>query len=416
MTEASTCAPAASRIADLDALRGFALLGILAVNINAFASAYFGTGIHDPAFDGLADQLTRWVSVTLFESKFYLLFSFLFGYSFTLQMASAANGASAFVPRFLRRLGGLAVLGALHGLLLFHGDILLPYALLGLVLLGLRDLKPRNAVRAAVVLVLVSALALAVMAALSSLYPAGLPVAAIHTQAQQATEAYRQGVAGTVRQHFNELRDGVLIALLFIQGPSSLAMFLLGLAAGKSASLVRLAGDSGRLRRMVAVCMPVGLAGAVAYSHLSLQFAAESKVLWALTIDVVTAPFLSASYLALLLLALHRPMWGARLGEWLAPAGRAALSNYLLQSLICAVLFTGYGFGLIGRVSPPVVLAMVPLIYGSQLLLSRWWMRRHAYGPVEWLLRALTYWRWPAWGVGRGLLPVPRSDSALNRR
>ena len=93
-----------ARLQQVDALRGFALFGILVVNIGVFASPYYGSGVVDPAFGRPLDLAASWVFGLLFETKFYLLFSFLFGYSFTLQMAAAERGQAAFLPRFLRRL------------------------------------------------------------------------------------------------------------------------------------------------------------------------------------------------------------------------------------------------------------------------------------------------------------------------
>ncbi|HEX5740501.1 MAG TPA: DUF418 domain-containing protein, partial [Pilimelia sp.] len=136
---------ASHRIATVDALRGFALAGILIVNITYFASQHRGTGIVDAEFGAPVDRWAYLVVDTLFETKFYLLFSFLFGYSFTLQIGAATRRGAAFVPRFLRRVAGLFVIGAAHAVLLFHGDILMLYAVLALLLLPLRHLRPRTA-------------------------------------------------------------------------------------------------------------------------------------------------------------------------------------------------------------------------------------------------------------------------------
>ncbi|CFL92133.1 Predicted membrane protein [Bordetella pertussis] len=95
---------------------------------------------------------------------------------------------------------------------------------------------------------------------------------------------------------------------------------------------------------------------------------------------------------------MRRPA-GARLARWLAPAGRMALTNYLLQSLVCAVLFTAWGLRWVGTLAPLSVLGLAVLVFALQLPWSAWWLRRHAYGPVEWLLRALTLARWPAWRI-----------------
>ena len=109
-THPSSPAPAVGREHAIDALRGFALLGILMVNAGSFASTYFGVGVVDPAFSRPVDHAVRWWVSFVFETKFYLLFSLLFGYSFALQMDSAARSGNAFVPRFLRRLLGLLLL------------------------------------------------------------------------------------------------------------------------------------------------------------------------------------------------------------------------------------------------------------------------------------------------------------------
>ena len=144
-THPSSPAPAVGREHAIDALRGFALLGILMVNAGSFASTYFGVGVSDPAFSRPVDHAVRWLVSFFFETKFYLLFSMLFGYSFALQMDAARRTGSAFVPRFLRRLLGLLLLGLVHAWLLFAGDILVTYALLGVLLLVWRGLKPMAA-------------------------------------------------------------------------------------------------------------------------------------------------------------------------------------------------------------------------------------------------------------------------------
>ena len=129
-TAANPVGMAPPRLAQVDALRGFALFGILVVNIGVFASPFYANGITDPTFSGAWDVAVRWLVAWLFETKFYLLFSFLFGYSFTLQMSAAERGGAAFGPRFLRRLVGLALLGLAHAVLFYQGDILLTYCLL----------------------------------------------------------------------------------------------------------------------------------------------------------------------------------------------------------------------------------------------------------------------------------------------
>ena len=359
------------RIDALDVLRGFALLGILMVNIGAFASGYWGVGLADPAFDGALDRFMLALARTLFETKFYLLFSFLFGYSFSLQMASAQRTQQAFVPRYLRRSAGL-------------------------LLLGMRGWAPGPATRLALVLVLVTAAAWALIGLVLWSENVGLPTQQIHDEVARAVAAYRGSIGATIAQHGQELIDKVWLVLALVQAPCALAMFLLGLAAAKSNYFSRLSEQRSQLRWTLLLGAPIGLSGALAYSVLNATPAQPGPALLGLAIGILTAPALASAYAAALLLGLQRPL-GASLGAWLAPAGRMALTNYLVQSLLCALLFTAWGWGLIGRLAPLAVALIAVLIYLVQLRWSRWWLRSHAYGPVEWWLRALTYWRWPAW-------------------
>ena len=137
-----------ARIDSLDALRGFALLGILVVNIQLFASGAGNLGLQ-PEGTGPLDQAVRFLVALAFEGKFYLLFSFLFGYSFTFQAQSAERDSADFPARMRRRLAMLWIVGALHAVLVFYGDILATYAVMGMVLLVWRDKDDRQLWRAA---------------------------------------------------------------------------------------------------------------------------------------------------------------------------------------------------------------------------------------------------------------------------
>ncbi|MFI6576885.1 DUF418 domain-containing protein [Nocardiopsis sp. NPDC050513] len=379
---------ATARIPQVDALRGFALLGILIVNIGYLASAYHGSGIEDPAFRSPLDQAVRAVVAVFFEAKFFLLFSFLFGYSLTLQTDSAERRGVRFVPRFLRRLSGLFVLGAVHAVLLFPGDILTTYALLGVVLLTLRRLQPRTAVTVAVVLLAAVGAVYALIAlGLHAVGGAGVDPAAAETAAG-AAEALRGDAASVVGAHLAELPD-VLFLLAFFQAPSALAAFLFGLAAGRRRVLAEPLAHGRALVRLQWVGFTVGLAGGLVYAHASLAHPGGAYQVLALGVDVVTAPLLAAAYAATVL-RLSTGRYGSRLTDALAPPGRMALTHYLGQSLVCALLFTGYGAALVGRVPPLGTVVIALALFAAQAAVSRRWLRHHPYGPLEWLLRVWT--------------------------
>ncbi|MCX4986791.1 DUF418 domain-containing protein [Streptomyces sp. NBC_00572] len=378
-----------ARLAHVDALRGFALLGILVVNIGYMASTYHGSGLEDPGFGSPLDSAVRWFVTVFFEAKFFLLFSFLFGYGFTLQLASAERSGARFAPRFLRRLAGLFVLGAVHAVLLFPGDILTTYALLGLILLAARRIGPRAAVRTAVVLFAVTA-ALYVLLAVGVHLAGGAGVGpGAAAEAERAAGALRGGPGAVIGEHLGQLPD-VVFLLAFFQAPAAFAAFLLGLAAGRGCVLGGLARHRTTLVRLQGAGFTLGLLGGVVYAHASLVHPGGAYQILALGVDVVTAPLLAAAYAATVLRLTQGRRSGGRAVAVLGPVGSMTLTGYLTQSLVCALLFTGYGAGLVGRVSPPMVFAIALALFAAQIVAARWWLRRHRYGPVEWLLRVWT--------------------------
>lgn len=383
------------RIDGVDALRGFALLGILLVNTMAFASAFYGLELPDPSFGSGLDRGIHFAVALFFEMKFYLLFSFLFGYSFTLQMRSAEKAGDAFVPRLLRRQAGLWLIGLAHAVLLFHGDILTIYAVLGIALMMLRARSDASLARLARLLVVGTALAWFALGVVAVLEPPPLDRNAIVSAAAATEAAFRGNWQSIIGQHLTEL-SSVWVILGLLQAPSALAMFLVGLIAGRRQILSRPQENRALLRWLVRLGVLVGLPGAVIYAYTGVQMGDSPLAIIGLAIGLLTAPLLTGAYVGAMVLFLDSAA-GRWLRDLLAPAGRTALSNYLLQSLICALIFHGYGLGLVGRVSPLGTVSIALVIYAAQLVLSRWWMQRFAYGPLEWLLRFITIWRVPQW-------------------
>jgi uncharacterized protein len=371
------------RIDIIDALRGFALLGIVLVNVGYFASTWHGNGLPDPAARGAIDGAVAFLVATFAETKFYLLFSLLFGYSFTIQMQSARRAGRALGPAFSRRLLALFVLGAAHAVLLFNGDILATYALLGVILLLVRKRSPRAAagVAAAILVVLATYFAL--------LTPQIVDPAAVAAAARDAQEGYRGSPADVVGARVDEL-PVVWTIVLLIQAPCALALFLLGLAAGKLRLLHDAAEHRMLWRRLRLGGLLIGVPGGLLYAWGSGDWIEHpSRAILVAAADVLLAPVLTAGLTATAILILLSPR-GLALRQWLAPAGRTALTCYLTQSLVLAFIFTGYGAGLVGRVGAGAATAIACALFLLQLALSRWWLASHSYGPVEWLVRWAT--------------------------
>ncbi len=388
---------ATRRIQDVDALRGFALLGIFVVNITFMASGYPGNLVADPAFAGPLDEAVRLGSSVLVDMKFYLLFSFLFGYSFTLQMRSAARADAAFGPRMLRRIAGLFVLGAAHIVLLYGGDVLTTYAVACLILFALRGIRDRTALRAAAAIygaVLLSMVAGALLMDRAALLPGHDQ--ALATAADQ-TRALLGGWGDVIGEHLAGL-PLLIVQALTMQGPTALAMFLLGMVAGRRRLLDNVRGGEPVLRRIQLIGYPIGLLGGLAYA-----FGGGNTNSLAVAASIATAPLLAAAYVATLLRVMHAPHT-ARLRSALAPAGRIALTNYLGQSAAGLAIFSGLGLGLAGSVGPAGQLGLAFAVFAAQLALSALWLRWFRYGPAEWVLRWITLGHPPALRADAGIV------------
>ncbi len=369
----------------LDALRGFALFGILLMNLAdlsgyALLSAQEKAALPTAAGDG-AVQI---VLATLFHGKFYTVFALLFGVGVALQIDRGATAS-----RLARRYLWLFVFGLLHLVVIWPGDILAPYAVAGLVLLAVSRVPDR----AALVLGL---LLIAAPVAMHWLYARlGLdPRAAVLAVVDAGKDAAGGGwPAVVVDQFMNPLRR-----LANLLGENRmlkiLGVFLIGLWVGRR-GIHRDPGAHGRwLTGVLVVGIAVGLPACWYFEVLSethyfpaTGLGVRQSVFYAL--GVAPLGFAWASGFALL--------W--RLGRWrrrlsvFAPAGRMALTNYLAQSVICAPIFVLAATGTTGTLSPTLWLPVTVAIVALQIVWSRRWLATHRYGPLEGLWRRLTYGR-----------------------
>jgi len=389
----------------LDALRGFALLGIVLVNLRLFSAPMSvdpGLGPGQP----WVDRLAAGAVTVLAEGRFYPLFSFLLGYGFTVAHRRALARGESYTPRHLRRSAALFVLGALHAVLLFSGDILASYAVLGLALLAAVRWRDRSVLTVAAWLFALGALLYGGLAGLQ----AGAADATLAASFAPDAEVYRGGSFGDVA--VTRLVDwATLLLFLPVTGLTIGAAMLLGHWAARR----RLLEDPGAhlvlLRRLVVVGLPVGLAGgfvhAVALSAFSGDGGGAVVVLGASgVLNHVAGALLTGAYIGLAGVFFARRSSGAL--SPLRAAGRLALSNYLGQSLVCSVVFAGYGLGWYGELSPARVVAFGVALWAVQLVLSVAYVRVFAMGPVEWLLRWATYLSRPA--LRRTSLPLSGSS------
>ena len=390
-----------TRLAAIDALRGFALLGILLVNQAAFRSGVAGMmpggGLGAAGWSTTAvDAAIQW----LVAGKFILIFAFLFGWGVHTQ---AARG-EGFRGRYLRRLLGLLLLGVVHATFFFAGDILAVYALLGFFMLRpvRRDWPVRKLVRSAAILLAVQAVILLGLAAMMAAVP-GDDVSLVEL-ARRSAEIYRTGDFWSVTTHrLGEFAAFALLATLAMLGWGLLAMFRLGLAAAKTFAQGGLEAMRPTARRLL---WPA-LIGGLAANGVCAALAASLPEPWAssalLAQIALSAPILSLGYLAAAVLILSTPA-GERLMPALGTAGRMSLSIYVGQSVIMSLLYHGYGLGLASSISSAGSVLVCLVVYAALIAFSRLWLGVFRIGPLEWVLRSFTEWRWVALR--------PRSDAS----
>jgi uncharacterized protein len=410
---------AAERVAVIDMLRGLALCGILLIHVATFARpgappglGYMGTVLNELILAGL---------ILFIEAKFFCLFALLFGVSFAVQRESADRRGLAFAPMFRRRLLILGLIGIAHILFVWEGDILLLYAAIGLLLIPLSEWPSERLARWAALLLGIPLLIVGVAFG-------GLLLARLHPEAAawlRAAEAQFNGEfaatrAGVIARYASDaplyaasgrVRSYVEgIPLLLVRAPAVLAMFLVGFMVGRHGILRDVERHLPLLRRGRAWGLAAGLVASllvtVAYTLLP-----SFSALTALGFNQVFAgPVLAIGYAAAFVLFARLPI-AQRLLAPLASYGRMALTVYLLQSIICGLLFYGFGLGLVLEVVPYEAMVLALVINALLIVASGAWLRRFRYGPVEWAWRSLTLGRAQPFLISAEATGGPRQGS-----
>jgi uncharacterized protein len=393
-------ATAGERIRVIDALRGLALFGILAANMRGFAipaSVYFNTL---PLWPSGLDFQVQFAIETFVMGKFITLFAFLFGLGFAAQFDRAESRGTRFSSIYVRRLLILLFFGLLHQLLLWWGDILVAYALVGFALLLFRRTSiKRLIIWGTVFYWLPMLIMLAGVVASMSGVQMPMPPTPTRESIDAAIRIYREGtLAEIVRLRMEELSHSY--KFLPFYGWRVLALFLFGAAAWRSRLLHDPAAIAPLVRRFLIPLLLIGVTGNLIPVSGFMLFGVDPMKpslagWWLQLVQSIGVPALSAFYASLVMLAYTTIDWRARLESFVA-VGRMALTNYLMQSLICTTIFYSYGFAQFGKYGPAVLLIPTLLVYGMQILFSAWWLGRHRFGPMEWLWRTLTYGRLPA--------------------
>ncbi len=386
------------RILALDVLRGFAVLGILAMNVGSFsmpAATYF-----DPtAYGDLtgANRAAWTVTHLLADLKFMAIFSMLFGAGIVLMTERAESRGRSATGLHYRRMGWLIVFGLLHAHLLWYNDILYWYGVIGLLAYLFRKLPPRRLIFWGVASIAVTSLLMLAGGLTTDRWPPEMleyivrdlkpPPEALAAE----VEAYRGGwleqmeyrVPKALEMELNTLFVWALwrVGGLMLLG---MALFKLGVFSAERSAVF--------YRRLVAVAILIGIP-LIAYG-IHLNFAADWEAPYfffiGLQLNYWGSLPVSLGWVGLVMLACRKPGFGWFTGP-LAAVGRMAFTNYILQTVICTTIFYGHGLGQFGQVERTGQAAIVVGVWAFQLIASPIWLRHFRYGPLEWLWRSLVY-------------------------
>jgi uncharacterized protein len=391
---------APTRIRSLDVLRGVGVLGMLAAHIQLFAFPMFTRW--NPTAYGDFKGLNWWVwiaTAVLADGKFITIFAMLLGVS-TVMMASEAGEQA--IPAWrvhMRRMTVLLILGLLHAYLLWYGDMLVPFALTGAVVFFFRRLSPgRLLVLGGAAFATASVLSFSLAWATAQSDPVAVAAWKAQWTPRPATinleiAEYRGGWADQMAHRVPAALDtqtAVFLSRLLWQ---MTGLMLLGMALYKLGVLSATRSRAFYLRMGI-----LGFGAGILLNSLGLWRSPAMR--WdLLDFSLVSQPlhywgdlFVALGWVALVMLLCQRG-WPLRS---LAAVGRIALTNYLLQTVICTTIFYGHGLGLFGRVDRAGLLAIVLGIWAFQLLASSVWLRYFAVGPAEWLTRWLVFRRRPS--------------------
>ena len=369
-----------------DVLRGFALLGILLVNIQFFA-VDSAEGARGQWVEGLANGGAAFIIFTLLQGKFYLLFSFLYGYS----ALYIVQGEKSNRRRWLKRCMYLMIIGALHFTFLWHGDILFAYGLFGL-LLALFFFRQDKTIKRWALGIFIVQTSLLTLVAVANYLAERSGEASEMVPPPPLDEVMRTGTyLESLKPRLELWVLGFFGSGIVVMGGLAFVAFLLGLRAAQSGALTNM-GVTMDVKRLALIGYGYGIplqlvAGAIYLRNENASNTSEAIYLISVLISLVGAPLLTMAYIGTILRLL--PRFSAKM-TWMRAAGQMSLTSYLVQSLLQMLVFAPWGLGLFQKVDMWAVLLIGIAIWLLQIRAAHWWINRYGQGPMEKLMSKLT--------------------------
>jgi len=370
-----------------DVLRGFALLGILVVNIQ-FMGLHSEEGARGEWLTGAANGTAGFLMAALFAGKFYLLFSFLYGYS----SAYIIKNDRANRARWIKRCLVLMLFGAFHFTFLWHGDIIFLYGLLGFLLLAFFFRSDRTLQIWSKVIFIVSAVLISLIGILLLIGERFFPQeSSVQIFEPKLNEILRSGTFVEAIAPRVELWVFGLISGIFLQGGMAFAAFLLGLRLARVnflSSPMDSSQNSKMIKRGFTLGLPIQIAAAlVMINNEQSSKPSEAIYLCCLFLTFIAAPLLSMGYVGVIRkLVEDKP----KLVLWMKPAGKMSLTVYISQSVITSLIFGPWGLGLFQELETWIVFILAICVWLILVAVATFCLKRFKQGPLEWLMHLIT--------------------------
>jgi len=385
----------AERINELDMIRGVALLGILMVNMALFKSPFFDLRLPSNYPEGI-ERVSAYFIQLFFTGNFYAIFSFLFGLGFYIFMDRTMQKGLELKPLYRRRLFALMVFGLLHITLFWSGDILFNYALVGFILLAFRN-KPLQAIKKWIIGLFIFSfifnMVMIVFKGIGEIIGDEKYHAVVDKMLAEATYMYTEaGFLELVLYRLVNEAPYILVGVIFWI-PQVLAFFLCGLYLGKKGIFNDIPSHIPLFKKVRFWGFLIGgllLVLLVLFDSGAITDNALVNLSMLSGINYLASLFIFPAYVSTIVLAAQSATWNKILSP-VASAGKMALTNYLSQTIICVIIFYGFGFGLYGQLTVYHGIMLTVAIFLLQVFWSSLWMNKFRFGPMEWLWRTLTY-------------------------